>query len=72
VAVDNQIHLGNVGPLQGTQGPPQAVVIQIPAGLARSPRLRVRESEDDNAEQASNDNGELSARTIYSDIVMLP
>jgi hypothetical protein len=73
VAVDNQIHLGNVGPKQGNQGPPQAVVIALPAGLAGPLRLRVRESENDDAQQTPiDDNGELSARTIYSDIVMLP
>ena len=73
VAVDDQIHLGNVGPKQGNQGPPQAVVIALPAGLAGPLRLRVRESEADAAQQAPfDDNGELTARTIYSDIVMLP
>jgi hypothetical protein len=73
VAVDDQIHLGNVGPLQGNQGPPQAVVIALPAGLAGPLRLRVRESEADDAPQGVvEQSDELMERTIYSDIVMLP
>ena len=65
-----------VGPPQGSQGdqgPFQSVVIPLPAGLAGPLRLRVRESEAVDAQQAPiDDNGELTARTIYSDIVILP
>jgi len=74
VPVDNQIHLGNVGWWQPNQGLGPEVTIALPAGVAGPLRLRVRESEDDGYEGAFRgaDNGELSARTIYSDIVMLP
>jgi hypothetical protein len=74
VAVDDQVHLGNVGPHRGMQDPRQEVLITIPPGVQGPLRLRIRESEEDRVAPSApfNDNGELTARTIYTDIVMLP
>jgi hypothetical protein len=69
VAVDNQLHRGTIGGIGLHE-----LQIAIPAGLAGPLRLRIRESEDDDAAPPllADDDGELTARTVYSDIVMLP
>jgi hypothetical protein len=65
VAVDNQLHQARVGP--------QELRIPIPAGLTGPLRLRIRESEEDDGAPGLpfDDNGELTARTVYSDIIPL-
>jgi hypothetical protein len=69
VGVDNQFHRGTVG---GTGA--HTLQISIPPGVVGPLRLRIRESEDDDAAPplVVDDDGELTARTVYSDIVMLP
>ena len=73
VAVNNHFNVGAVGIFQGTGGLPPKVTFPIPPGLPGPLRLRIREAEDDDYQNGPVDeNSELAARIIYSDIVMLP
>ena len=70
---DNFLHVGAVGIFQGTAGLPLTVRFPIPPGLPGPLRLRIRESEGDDYQFGPLDeNSDLNARIIYSDIVMLP